>query len=157
MAGSLLAQSQATYLPLFIIERSLNANVVHYEAKLKSDGQLDPVEPLVAYWVMAAEDGRRQALNILERTRAYGFTFHPDGAADSFKVNLVADRKREIRIYRQGPSVRAETTIGGRRAYLQKIYIHVRKSLVLDTAESAELFGVDADTAQPLSEKISSR
>jgi Domain of unknown function (DUF4833) len=146
--------SGITYAPLFVIERSLNANVVHYEAKVKADGRLDPGEPVVAYWIMAAENGRRQALNLLERTKAYGFSIRPDGADDSYKVNLVADRKREIHIYRQGGAVRAETAIDGHRAYLQKIYIHVRKSLVLDTADSAELFGVDVDTAQPRSEKV---
>jgi hypothetical protein len=153
-ALNLHAQSQVTYLPLFIIERSLNANVVHYEAKIKADGRLDPVEPVIAYWTMAAENGRRQALNLLERTKAYGFTIRPDGAQDAFKMSLVADRNKQIRVYRQGGMARAETMIAGHRAYLQKIYIQVRKSLLLDMAESAELFGVDVDTAQPYSEKV---
>ena len=38
--------------PLFTIERSLNHNVLHYEANLAADGTMDPKEPIVAYWVM---------------------------------------------------------------------------------------------------------
>src|SRR5712691_865167 len=68
------------YLPLFVIERSVNANVVHYDAKLGPDGKLDPREPVVAYWIMGAEDGRRQDLNAIERLRAYGFSTQVSGA-----------------------------------------------------------------------------
>src|ERR1700730_4942067 len=73
-ASTSRAQSRTAYLPLFTIERSTNANVVHYEAKVSQDGRLDSREPIIAYWIMAAEDGRRQALNLMERTLAYGFS-----------------------------------------------------------------------------------
>ena len=59
--------------PLFIIERSKNANVVHYDARLTADGKLDPKEPVIAYYVMLAEDGRRKELNWIEKKMAYGF------------------------------------------------------------------------------------
>jgi hypothetical protein len=60
--------------PLFIIEKSTNANVVHYDAVITPDGGLDPREPIIAYWVMAAEDGRREDLTSAERPKAFGFT-----------------------------------------------------------------------------------
>jgi len=67
------AAAQAKTQPLFIIERSKNANVVHYDARLDADGRLDPKEPVVAYWIMLAEDGRRENLNWIEKRKAYGF------------------------------------------------------------------------------------
>src|SRR5258707_8107995 len=63
-------------VPLFTIERSVNGNVVHYDARLK-DGKLDPQQPVVVYWVMG-ESGRHQELNFLERLKAYGFSIFPD-------------------------------------------------------------------------------
>jgi hypothetical protein len=153
MGLSLFSQSRYTYLPLFIIERSVNANVVHYEAKLKADGRIDPAEPVVAYWIMAAEDGRRQALNLLERSRAYGFSTRPDGE-DSFKMFLVSDRKREIDVRREGTAVHAETVIGGCRAYLQKIFVTVRKSRLLSAPESVELFGPDVASGESCYERV---
>ena len=42
----------------------MNANVVHYDARLTADGKLDPKEPVIAYWVMLAKDGHRQKLNL---------------------------------------------------------------------------------------------
>jgi Domain of unknown function (DUF4833) len=151
---SLFAQSRETYLPLFTIERSINANVVHYDAKITPDGRLDSREPIVAYWVMAAEDGRRQPLNLLERTRAYGFFTRPEDPEDALGMFLVADRRREIQIRRQGGSVRAETTIGGCHAYLQRIFITTRKSLLITVPEVAEMFGVDVATGAPCSERV---
>ena len=59
--------------PLFIIERSKNTNVVHYDARLTADGKLDPEEPVIAYYVMLAEDGRRKELSWIEKKMAYGF------------------------------------------------------------------------------------
>lgn len=41
---------------LFVLERSTNANVIHYDAKITSDGTTDPKEPVIAYWVMSAEE-----------------------------------------------------------------------------------------------------
>jgi predicted small lipoprotein YifL len=46
--------------PLFIIEHSKDANVVQYDARLTADGNLDPKEPVIVYWVIRAEDGHRE-------------------------------------------------------------------------------------------------
>ena len=128
------------YLPLFIIERSINANVVHYDAKLSDDGNLDPQEPVVAYWVMAAKDGHRQELNLLERAKAYGFTVHPDASGKFYHMELVSQRRRDIHVYREGDMVRAETLIAGQPAYLQKVFVSARHLVLLPTPEYVEMF-----------------
>jgi hypothetical protein len=153
LASTALAQSRDQYVPLFTIERNINANVVHYEAKVK-DGRLDLREPVVAYWVMATEGGRRQALNLIERTKAYGFTTLAEQIGESYKMFLVSDRKREIRVVDQNGAVHAEVSIAGAQAYLQRIFITARKALLFDTADSAELYGVDVATGQPRYEKV---
>jgi phage gp46-like protein len=43
------AAAQIKTSRLFIIERDKNTNVVHYDARLTADGQLDPKEPVIAY------------------------------------------------------------------------------------------------------------
>lgn len=64
------AGGDGTCGPLFVIERSLNANVVLYEAGLRPDGTLDPERPVHVTWRLDAEDGRREGLNLIERMRA---------------------------------------------------------------------------------------
>jgi len=143
----------ARYIPLFVIERSVNANVVHYDAKVAPDGKLDPTQPVIAYWVMGAEDGRRQDLNLLERTRAYGFSTQAQGM-DTYKLTIVSEKTREILVTHEGELARAQTRIGGCRAFLRRIFINTRKSLLLNLAESALLEGVDVATGQACRETV---
>lgn len=138
---------------MFTIERSLNANVVHYDAQIGPDGKLDAREPVVAYWILVAQDRRRQGLNALERHAAYGFSIHRDGDG-AYKMVLVSKVDREIRIYLEGEVVRAEALISGRRAYLQRIYVKTHRSVMVNIAEYAEMFGIDIATGQMCYEKI---
>lgn len=143
-----------SYQNLFIIERSTNANVVHYDAKIGKDGAFDPKEPVVVYWVMAAEDGRRQSLSALEKMFAYGFTIRRDSSGQSFWMTLVSQKRREIHIYQEGGKVRAVILIGGQAAYLSKIYVQARESSLLRTVDYVELFGHDIVTGQDRYEKV---
>ncbi len=144
----------ASYRPLFSIERSTNANVVHYEARVTEDGKLDPADPVAVYWIMVAEDGRRQELNYLEKSRAYGFTVKCDPSDRSCNMALVSQKDRPIRIYLEGDTARAETLIGGHRAYLTRIYISTRRVLLIRTIDYIELFGVDVTSRENCYEKV---
>jgi hypothetical protein len=151
-AGGLLTAAD-TAVPLFTIEKSSNANRVQYEAHLTPDGHIDPRQPVVAYWIMAAENGRRQELNILERAKAYGFTIHQDGV-DSFRLWVVSHREKEIHIFRDGTKVRAEAMIGGRVAEVEKIFIQMKKTLLLSLPDFGEMFGFDRQTGEKVVEKV---
>jgi hypothetical protein len=155
LLAALPAFGQVDYVPLFTIERNINANVVHYEARLK-DGKLDPHQPVVAYWIMAAEDGRRQELNLLEKVKAYGFNIHPDGVPESYRMVIVSDKKKEIHVLRVGNSVRAEMNIGACNAALQKIFISSHKSFLIGQPDYAEMRGTDLSTGVPCLERVTS-
>ena len=149
------ALAQTAVVPLFIIERSLNTNIVHYDARLKN-GRLDPAEPVVAYWEMKAEDGRRRDLNVIERLKAYGFSIRPDAAQDSYILTMVSDKRRRMEIYirRMGERVRAEVTLGNCRAYLERIYVTAHTAMLLPVADSVELIGKEIMTGAPCRAKI---
>lgn len=140
--------------PLFVIERSSNKNQVHYDANLSPDGQIDPNQPIQAYWVMAAQDGRREELTTLERARAYGFNVEPESGSHSFRLTLVAQKQRPIHVYSEGGTVRAETTIAGHRAYLTCIYANTHKVLAVPTVKSIDWFGVDVNTSEVVHETV---
>ena len=151
------AMGQDRMVPLFTIEKSSNANRVQYEARVTLDGHIDPSQPVVAYWIMAAENGRRQELNILERAKAYGFTLHRDGA-DSYKLRVVSHREKEIHVFRDatpnGITVRAEAVIGGRLARVEKIFITMHRSFLLSLPDFGEMFGFDRETGEKRYEKV---
>jgi hypothetical protein len=148
------AVAQEDFVPLFVIERNSNANVVRYDAKLV-DGKLDAQQPVVAYWVMAAEDGRRKELNLLERYKAYGFEIHPDQRPESFVLTIVSDKKKLIHVSRNGSKVIAEAHIGNCDAYLEKIFVAFnKKNWLLNIPDYAEMIGTDKATGAKCSEKV---
>jgi hypothetical protein len=150
--AALTASAEEAFVPLFVIERSVNGNTVHYDAKLK-DGKLDPQQPVVAYWILS-ESGKRQELNVLERLKAYGFTIRPDKEPEAFRMTLVADKKKEIRVFRMGAAVRAEAMIGACEAYLQKIFIVSKKSFMINLPEYADMIGNDMSTGAECHERV---
>ena len=153
-AAALWGSDLGTQQPLFVIERSTNANVVHYDANLTPNGELDRRQPVNAYWIMAARDGHREELSAFEKSRAYGFNIEPEEDSHAFRLELVAQKNRAIRVYRNGDMVHAETTIGGRRAYLTRIFVNAHKVLAVPTIHSIELFGIDPKTGQTVHETV---
>ncbi|MGZ6240418.1 MAG: DUF4833 domain-containing protein [Syntrophales bacterium] len=140
--------------PLFIIERSTNANVVHYDARLTADGKLDPKEPVVAYWVLGAEDGRREELSWIEKKKAYGFDIKPDPSVKGYKMTLVGDPQLQITVKKEEDAVRAEAVIDGRPAVLEKIYIKASDGVTGPKVEYIELYGKDLQAGGKRYQKI---
>lgn len=148
------AAAQIKITPLFIIERSKNANVVHYDARLTAEGNLDPEEPVIAHWIMLAEDGRRKKLGWIEKRKAYGFTVKPDVAAKSYTMTLVAAPEHQITIKQGMDTVRAEMVIDGRPAILEKLYINASEGFFGPTVLYIEAYGKDFQTGEMLREKF---
>lgn len=149
-----LAAAEGTNTPLFVIERSKNANVVQYDARLTAAGTLDAKQPVIAYWILKAEDGRRESLNMVERMKAYGFDIKPDPAGKFWVMTLVADRKREITVRQTAGGVRAEMPIGGRPSILEKVYIDSTDGKLLPKVNFIEFSGTDQATGEKTREKI---
>ena len=139
--------------PLFIIERNKNANVVHYDAQLTADGKLDPKGPVIAYWVMLAQDGKRKSLSWIEKKMAYGFKVKPDPSVNGYQMTIVAATQRSIAVKTVGSAVRAEIVIDGRPAILEKMYIDASGGL-RPTVHSLELYGKDVQTLEKRYEKV---
>ncbi|MCX5683455.1 MAG: DUF4833 domain-containing protein [Planctomycetota bacterium] len=140
--------------PLFIIERSKNANTVHYDARLTADGNLDPKEPVIAYYVMLAEDGRRKELNGIEKALAYGFDIKPDPTVSGYRMTMVAAPERAITVKKAGSAVRAELVIDGRPSVLEKMYINASDGPFLPEVHYIELYGKDLQTGEDRFEKV---
>ncbi|HVO96986.1 MAG TPA: DUF4833 domain-containing protein [Bryobacteraceae bacterium] len=150
---AVIGVAQVRSVPLFSIEKSSNANRVQYDARLLPDGHFDKKQPVVAYWIMAAEDGRRQELNFIERAKAYGFTIRQDGP-DSYKLRVVSHKEKEIHVFLDGAGVKAEAVIGGREALVDKIFVQMRSSFLMAFPAFAEMVGSDKQTGQKLTERV---
>ena len=140
--------------PLFKIEQSVSENFVQYDAQLAPGGTLNPREPVVAYWIMRAEDGRKESLNFLEVTLAYGFETWWQADGDGVLVELVSSPQRRVKVYKVNGSYRAAMLIDGRLAFLERIYVKAVNGGILPKVEYLELYGHDARTGGSLYEKV---
>lgn len=138
---------------LFIIQRNTNANEVHYDVQTGSNGALAK-DPVVAYWIMKAEGGRREDLTFMERKIAYGFEVSkPDGAGD-VEVTLVAWEDRPIKLKKVGDKWRGLTKIDGKDAYLTKLFIQSKAGGVTPTVEYVDLFGEAVSGGKEVKEHV---
>ncbi|OGR40709.1 MAG: hypothetical protein A2X28_07950 [Elusimicrobia bacterium GWA2_56_46] len=138
--------------PLFLIERNKNANVVHYEAVFTDAGELDPAGPVIAYWVLLAEDGRRKKLNWLEKKKAYGIKIKP--APNGYILTLASASWLPLLVKKDGDAAHAEVKIKDRPVILEKMFIQAREKLLGPKVEYIEVFGKDLETGAPCREKI---
>jgi hypothetical protein len=152
--GSPPAAAQKKTQPLFIIERSKNANVVHYDAQLTGGGEIDLNEPVIAYWIMLATDGHREELNWIEKKKAYGFSVKPEASVKGYKMTIVAVPDHPITIRKVGDAVRAELVIEGRPSIFEKMYINATDRLIGPKVHYVELYGKDLKTGEKRYEKI---
>jgi hypothetical protein len=139
---------------LFIIQRSTNANEVHYEVQTDANGELAD-EPVIAYWVMKAEGGGREDLTYFERKMAYGFeVLDPDGNSGR-EMKLVAWEDRTIRLTKdEAGNWRALTQIDGEDAYLTRLYIETDESGITPSVVHIDLFGETVDGNDPIQERV---
>jgi hypothetical protein len=140
---------------LFRLERSTNRNAVRYDVRTLPSGALDPHEPVTAYWLLLAEDGRREGLTWLERSMAYGF--HVSQASAGVDLRLVAFDRRIVHVRRKGDRFRAEVAIAGKEAVLRRIWVQVEGSLLGPKVRFIDLFGVDPQTGKSVVERIVNR
>ena len=146
--------AQPATQPLFVMARSTNANVVHYDAQLTANGELDPEEPVIAYWIMLAEDGHREELTWIEKQKAYGFTVARDPAGNGYTLTMAAVPDRKMTVRKAGGAARAELVIDGHQAAVERIFVEATSGMFGPKVKYVELSGKDLETGQERTEKI---
>ncbi len=137
---------------LFTLTRNTNANVVKYAVRIGKDTLLDATEPIEAYWLMLAENGRREELTWTERQLAYGFSVS-NSSRHGCVLHLAACSERELRVHAVDGAYRAELVIAKQPASLQRIFVRTEQHALLPSVRYVEIFGTAAN-GKPVSERI---
>lgn len=139
---------------LFYIQRSKNADEVHYDARVSADGALDAKNPVDGYWMNKGADGKfsRDELTWFQK-KAYGWDtkLTPKGVT---ALKLKAFSERDMWIVRANDRWRVQTTVAGKQAYLNKLYVATKEGGVIPTVVFVDIFGEDAATGGALKERI---
>ena len=141
---------------LFYIHKNTNPNAIVYALKLGADGKINPKEPIEVFWRRYQEDGRRKKLAWLEKTFAFDFKVKSiKGKENTYAFSLIAMKGKQLFATqnKKGEPV-VFTSISGKTARLEKIYLMVDDTKRIQSVLSMELFGKDPKTGKLLYEKI---
>lgn len=138
---------------LFRVTRNTNANVVLYEARLSAPGRLDESDPVHPVWLMLAEDGHREELNLVESAMAYGVEVHREGGDEALLVALRARPELLIRLVLEAGCPVARTRISGRDATLRLVAVEASGGLFPHVAQ-VELVGLDRAGGAEVRERL---
>jgi len=148
-AATALAQTSEK---LFFIQRSKNANEVHYDARVTANGTLQAKDPVDAYWLRKAQDGSRASITMLQKI-AYGFDVAP-AEAGTYTMRLTALKERPLTLLRVNGRWRAQTLIGGKQAYLNRLYIATDESGLFPKVLYVDVFGEEVGTGNAIQEHL---
>lgn len=136
--------------PLFVIERSKNANVVAYEVKRGPSG-FDTSEPIRASWRMLDTDGHVEGLTKLEK-KVYGVKVKSASYTEiNFAIAALPDRDIAVRQGEKGPEAVAE--INGVPARLESVYVASSEGLV-PKVKYVDMKGRSLADGSPVTERI---
>jgi len=138
---------------LFRVGRSTNANVVLYEARLSAPGLLDGRDPVHPVWVMLAEDGRREELNLVERALAYGVEVLARAGVSEAVIALRASPGTPIRVVVESGCPVARVPIGGREASLRRLHVEASGG-PFPQVHWVDLVGMDPATGEEVRERL---
>jgi len=140
---------------LFTLARNTNANVVKYAIRTGKDGLLAVAEPIEAYWLMLAENGRREELTWTERQFAYGFSVS-NSSARGCVLHLAACAERALRVCFVDGAYRAQLPIAKQPATLRRIFVCTEQHALLPGVRYVEISGTNAG-GKTVTERISPR
>jgi Domain of unknown function (DUF4833) len=153
-ALSSLADAPRHSSNLFVILRSKNADEAHYDARVSKDGALDPGDGVDGYFKNKGSDGSwsRADFTWIQK-RGYGWETKPTGDGSQFlKLKAFPDRNMWIRKY--DGRWRVETTIAGKQALLDHLYVATDESGIMPKVLYVDVFGEDATTRAKLTEHL---
>ncbi|MFT3773869.1 MAG: DUF4833 domain-containing protein [Minicystis sp.] len=143
-----------TYDKLFFIQRSKNANEVHYDARVTKAGTLDPKDPMVGYWINKAEDNSRSPITTLQKI-AYGYDCDPAKDGQSWNLKLKAFKERPMWVQKApNGKWRVRTTIAGKDAFMSRLYVATDESGVMPKVLYVDVFGEETGNGAAVQEHI---
>ena len=145
-----LALSAEAANRLFHISRSLNANIVCYDANV-TGGALNTKEPIHVYWHNnCARPGEEYELTAIQRRMAFGYKVKAASKTEA-TVALTAYDKRTMKICKRDGKWVALLTINGKECILKEIYVKAKSSISVDWIE---LRGTAVKGGATMTEKV---
>jgi hypothetical protein len=149
--------AEITFQKLFFIQRSKNADEVHYDARVTRGGVLDAKKPVVGYWLNKTEGGSISPITLPQRV-AYGFSCDLTSDGKSWRFQLEAFKERPMWVVKANDGRwRVRTTIAGKNAYMTRLFVATDESGILPKVLYVDVFGEEMSSGSPVHERVSRR
>jgi hypothetical protein len=137
---------------IFHIERSMNGNIVRYDARITKEGQLDPKDPVTAYF--KRPDGSTFPIKAFEWKFFYGFKVTLDKSGDFWHFTIAAAKERPMKLYLVDGKPRAEGRIAGVQAVVSKFFVQFKTDTVIPGVSWVDLYGNEVGTGRAVHERV---
>jgi len=135
--------TEKSFHPLFKIIRSVNRNVLIYEACVTPDNQFCP-NPIHIYWIMKNHGDKTEPLTALERRKVYGVSIiSKDLNKLTFAIKPIPSRRitvTRIPTADKG-ALSASILIGGKQARLREVFIQMKSGGLVPSVDYIEMRG----------------
>lgn len=143
---------------LFYLQRTLNSNTVIYELNRKSDGEVNPDEPIKIQWIRYATDSTYEPLNYAQRNFAYGIDAKMiDEYKKSFVFYFVSYKEKPLYLFKSpyDNKYHVYTYINNKLSILDKVFVQIDGGTFwLPEIRYVEISGTVPPASEKLSEKI---
>ena len=141
---------------LFYIQRNYNENTIVYALNKDENGSVVNEKPIDIYWKRYQDDGRREELDYIQRTFAYGMRAKDKG--DHYDLRCVAYDSTPLYLYKssiESGKPQVITVMNGRGFILEKIFVQIEGGTFwIPNVKYAELSGTDPRTGEKVHERI---
>jgi len=139
---------------LFVILRSKNADEAHYDVRLTKDGAPDGNDPVDGYFMNKDPQGKWYRADFTWfQKRAYGWDTETTGNG-TYALKLRAFKERPMWLVKVNARWRVQTTVAGKQAYLDKLYVATDESGIMPKVLYVDVFGEDAASGAALTEHL---
>lgn len=143
---------------LFYLQRTVNSNTVIYELNRKSDGEINPEEPIKIQWIRYATDSTYEPLSYIQRNFAYGIDARLiDEGKKSFVFYFVSYKEKPLYLFKSphDNKYHVYTYIRNQLSVLDKVFVQIEGGTFwVPGIKYVEITGTSPSTAEKLSEKI---
>ncbi len=140
---------------LFYLQRDPNENTVIYQLNY-INGQLSTKEPVKAFWIRYAENGKQKDLSTIERKFAYGVTAK-NLPNNEYELRLAADKNMPFYLLKSDKDNQYHVfvKVNQQLVMLKRVFVRVKGgSFWFPKVDYVELRGVDKNTNKELIHKI---
>ncbi|MBW6496989.1 MAG: DUF4833 domain-containing protein [Bacteroidales bacterium] len=133
---------------LFLINRSVDRNEVHYVVNLDKSGFLDKHQPVKVFWVKHEEKGQREPLTRIQNKFSYGLEFiHVDREKATFRI-IAQDQLFEVSKGANG-RFRAVALKPNAQVVVERIFVQIDGgSFLVPKVSKVEIKGFTLETGK---------